>query len=249
MAQGTTTHVQPRSLATYPITPIAPVLHTMLSMPHGRRKWSINANDRRASSQTAPFRASATSVYIVPIAATTDMSADLLTITTRLPRQKRGQHPLGTNTAFNPDPLPMGNTNASIYAHIQGNAAALRWNSVSAETQKQYGTPFHRYEELIQAMGTNLSMTQILPVFYSTKSTITFQETVVVIYMTYIRLNRTYNPRTIMSYVSGLIFYLKNMNIDTTFIADSRSIFDAFKSAIGTSNKAADSRIVFTATE
>ena len=143
----------------------------------------------------------------------------------------------------------MGNTNASIYAHIQGNAAALRWNSVSAETQKQYGTPFHRYEELIQAMGTNLSMTQILPVFYSTKSTITFQETVVVIYMTYIRLNRTYNPRTIMSYVSGLIFYLTNMNIDTTFIADSRSIFDAFKSAIGTSNKAADSRIVFTATE
>ncbi len=214
-------------MASYPITPRAPVLHTMLSVPHSRRQWNINANDRRAGSQAASFRAPATSVYIVPIAATTDMSADLLTTPTRLPRQKRGQHPLGTNTAFNSDPLPMGDAYESIYAHIQGNAAALRWNSVSAETQKQYGTPFHRYEELVQAMGTNLSMTQIPPVFYSTNPTMTFQETVVVGYMTYLRLNRTCCPRTIMSYVSGLIFYLKNMNIDTTFIAESRAIAEA----------------------
>ena len=124
----------------------------------------------------------------------------------------------------------MQEANESLYIHIQGNAAELRWNSASVKTQKQYGTPFRRYTELITAMSTNLTMTEIPMAFYRTNPTMTFQETVIVAYMTYLRSNRDCCPNTIMSYVSGLIFYLKNMNVDTSFVADSRAIAKSNKS-------------------
>ena len=72
-------------------------------------------------------------------------------------------------------------------------------------------------------------MTEIPMAFYRTNPTMTFQETVIVGYMTYLRSNRNCCPNTIMSYVSGLLFYLKNMNVDTSFVADSRAIAEAKK--------------------
>jgi hypothetical protein len=228
-------------------------LHQKAARHTTDRRWTIDSSTNAPDPRSKPIRAPSTSTYTLPIPTSSNLANDVATTPKKLPKSKRGQHPLGINTVFNSHPLPMQEANESIYIHIQGNAAALRWNSVSVETQKQYGTPFRRYTELITAMGTNLTMTEIPMAFYRTNPTMTFQETVIVGYMTYLRSNRDCCPNTIMSYVSGLIFYLKNMNVDTSFVADSRAIAESKKGIFQLwraqpGNNAADSaRVPFSA--
>ena len=127
----------------------------------------------------------------------------------------------------------------SFYDKCWRNVLAFRWMSISGGSKTTYQSGWNKWKPFTEEFGTNLTLTIIPPEWtLSPIPSLTFSECAITAYMAYLQ-DKNLLPKTIFTYVFGVLFFLKNMNIDITPITISKFV-KSIKSGISRSYRLND---------
>jgi len=142
-----------------------------------------------------------------------------------------------------------GLTPSQIFLAHLSNAHVHMWGSVAVSSRQTYATGWNRWCEFAVVMGSSFDMRVIPDGVMAVLDGLSWREAFVIAFLSYLRDggddHRMVEPSTVSNYLSGARFFLKNHNVDTSFVEGSEAIATvkrgmllAFRAADG--NKVAD---------
>jgi hypothetical protein len=149
-----------------------------------------------------------------------------------------------------------GLTPTQIFLAHLSNAHVHMWGSVAISSRETYSTGWRRWCEFAEIMGSSFDMRVIPAGVLTALEGLSWREAFVIAFLAYLRDgnddHRVVEPSTVSNYLSGARFFLKNHNVDTSFVEGSeavatvkRGMMLAFRAGDG--NKVADRvRLPFT---
>jgi len=145
--------------------------------------------------------------------------------------------------------ITCGLTPGQIFLAHLSNAHVHMWGSVAVSSRQTYATGWNRWCEFAVVMGSSFDMRVIPSGVMAALEGLSWREAFVIAFLSYLRDggddHRVIEPSTVSNYLSGARFFLKNHNVDTSFVEGSEAIATvkrgmllAFRAADG--NKVAD---------
>ena len=124
----------------------------------------------------------------------------------------------------------------SFFEQCWRNVLAYRWLSISGSSKTTYASGWNHWKPFVNAFGTNLNLS-VIPIEWARTPipTLTFLECAISCFMAYLQ-DQKLQPKTIFTYVFGVLFFLKNMNIDITPVSYSKFV-KSIKSGISHSTR------------
>ena len=134
-------------------------------------------------------------------------------------------HPL-TNAPGAPSKINQGISNdpRSFYERCWHNVLAFRWLSIAGSSKTTYKSGWNKWIPFTQKLGSNANLT-IIPHEWVSRPIppLTFLECAISCFMANLE-DEGLQPKTIFTYVFGVLFFLKNMNIDVTPVSFSKFV-------------------------
>lgn len=135
-------------------------------------------------------------------------------------------HPLGIEAWGAGETLPIS-SNLDFMSSGMRYARHMLWSSVQESTKKSYSVGWKHFQTFVILFGTNVTMTLIPECwdeFHRLNPMFSFQEAVVMSFLSYMRMNVGVEPKTAFNYMAGVRLYWMNMNVDVRFLEKSPAI-------------------------
>ena len=127
----------------------------------------------------------------------------------------------------------------SFYDRCWQNVLTFRWMSISGGSKTTYQSGWNQWKPFVEEFGSDLTLTVIPPEWLLTPiPNLSFIECAITSFMAYLQ-DKNLLPKTIFTYVFGVLFFLKNMNVDVTPITISKFV-KTIKSGISRSHRLND---------
>jgi hypothetical protein len=114
-----------------------------------------------------------------------------------------------------------------LLAHL-ANAHVHMWGSVAVTSRQTYSLGGARWCEFVSVIGTDAAMTVVPPGLTAALDGLSWPEACVIAFLSFLRDggNRrgVVEPATAFTYLCGAKFFLKNHNVDTSFMEGSEAI-------------------------
>ena len=115
----------------------------------------------------------------------------------------------------------------TFMAHL-GNAHVHMWGSVAVSSRQSYATGWKRWCEFAHTMGSSYDMRVIPCGVLEALEGLPWEEAFVIAFLSYLRDgnddSQVVEPATVFNYLAGARFFLKNHNVDTSFVERSEAI-------------------------
>jgi hypothetical protein len=176
-------------------------------------------------------------VAAIPLALAPTTHEDQLTVVVEATKKKRKTkvaHPMGHS--FQSMPLPTEGSIFSMLSSISRNVSSHMWDMCVESSKATYQSGLNHFNKYVALLGTNVTMTKIPAEFYqiqqlSNLSVLSWFLIVMLGFMTYLRMNVGVTPHSVDTYISGVRFFLINMNVDVSQL-DNHPMVKATRSGI-----------------